>query len=103
MRGGLEWCQLGLISRITRVRFPPPQQKSKMSTFNIVSIIPAKFLRIDDLGNYHLLCYFGFDEVREHIFNKKHFTDIPKSEYYLISRRIKNNQSEITILPTDEI
>ena len=53
MRGGLEWFQLGLISRTMQVRFLPPQQKNKTIVM-IFNYYPAKITSSTPLGEVTL-------------------------------------------------
>jgi len=64
------------------------------------TIIPAKFIGLDNEGNYRVLCYYGFNQIKEktineHLINKK-------SDYYLIATSIKNNRKLIHIEPANE-
>jgi hypothetical protein len=62
---------------------------------NRKTIIPAKLLKVDDNGDYHLLCYLGFDNVQEKIFNKKLIKE--HSDYYYIYIDLENGEAEIDI------
>jgi len=70
--------------------------------FNKYTIIPAKTLEINKDGDYHLLCYFGFDNIQERVFSGSLFNGFEKADYYLISHKMKNGKLETTILPADE-
>ncbi len=67
---------------------------------NKITIIPAKLLEIDDNGDYHLLCYLGFDNVQERVFNKELIKE--KSDYYYISTKLGEGTLRIDIQSADE-
>lgn len=67
---------------------------------NKSSIIPAKLINVDDDGNYHLLCYLGFDNVVEKVFTKELIKE--RSEYYLIKTELNNCSVVCEIQPADE-
>ena len=67
---------------------------------NRKTIIPAKLLKVDDKGDYHLLCYLGFDNVREKTIKKELIKE--KSDYYYIYIDLENGEAEIDIHPAGE-
>lgn len=67
---------------------------------NDCTIIPAKLIGVEPNGDYRLLCYYGFDNIIERVFNKSHFNK--KSDYYLISTQLKKNKRIINISSADE-
>lgn len=64
------------------------------------TIIPAKFIGFDQNGNYRVLCYHGFDLIKEKTINKNFIKEL--SDYYLIATSIKNNKKIIYIEAANE-
>lgn len=67
---------------------------------NKKTIIPAKFLKIDEEGYYCLLCYFAFDDVREKRFDPELFKE--RSDYYYILTDMENGKLKINIESANE-